>query len=156
LLGPVSACTHPSWYVNIDAVAGIYSSSKVAAKQISEISRVELQPLGVLIITAMVGAVHTPIHEKAGDLVLPAGSYYQNIKEVINDQRKGLKKPGSQEVDVMAANLVKDIVARRAGLVWRGGTATIVRYLSWLLPSTLFEYVVNCGRGLNEVCREEK
>jgi 1-acylglycerone phosphate reductase len=100
----------------------------------------------VLVITAMVGAVHTPIHEKAGELTIPA----------IKDQRKGLEKPGSQEVDVLAANLVKDIVARRAGLVWRGGTATIVRYLSWLLPSTLFEYVVNGGRKLNEVCRGEK
>jgi 1-acylglycerone phosphate reductase len=104
----------------------------------------------------MVGAVHTPIHEKAGELTIPAGSYYQNVQDTIKDQRKGLEKPGSQEVDVLAANLVKDIVARRAGLVWRGGTATIVRYLSWLLPSTLFEYVVNGGRKLNEVCRGEK
>jgi 1-acylglycerone phosphate reductase len=151
LLEPVNACTHPFWYVDINGVAGIYSSSKVAAKQISETSRVELQPLGVIVITAMVGAVHTPIHEKAGELVLPAGSYYQNVKDIINDQRKGLRKPGSQEVDVMAVNLVKDIVAKRTDLVWRGGTATIVRYLSWLLPSNLFEHVVNNGRGLNGV-----
>jgi 1-acylglycerone phosphate reductase len=104
----------------------------------------------------MVGAVHTPIHEKAGELDLPSGSYYQNVEQIINDQRKGLKKPGSQEVDVMAANLVKDIVARRAGLVWRGGTATVVRFLSWLLPSIIFEYVVNDGRGLDEVRIGEK
>jgi 1-acylglycerone phosphate reductase len=142
-------------YISTDVGVGIYSSSKVAAKQISDTLRVELQPLGVLVVTAMVGAVHTPIHEKAGELHLPAGSYYRNVRQIINDQRKGLKKPGSQEVDTMAANLVKDIVARRAGLVWRGGTATVVRYLS-MLPSNLFEYVVNGGRGLNDVCQGKK
>ncbi|KAG9520867.1 hypothetical protein KCU93_g7553, partial [Aureobasidium melanogenum] len=138
------------------AWSGVYSSSKVAAKQISETLRVEMEPLGVCVITAMVGAVHTPIHDKAGELVLPAGSYYQSVRETINDQRKGLKKPGSQEVDVTAKNLVGDIVAGRAGLVWRGGTATLVRYLGWLLPSGLFEHVVNDGRGLKEVHSGEK
>jgi 1-acylglycerone phosphate reductase len=104
----------------------------------------------------MIGAVHTPIHDKAGELVLPEGSYYQSVRETINDQRKGMKKPGSQQVDVTAKNLVNDIVAGRAGLVWRGGTATLVRYLVWLLPSGLFEHVVNDGRGLNKVHVEEK
>ncbi|KAI4727251.1 hypothetical protein E4T49_05015 [Aureobasidium sp. EXF-10728] len=138
------------------AWGGVYSSSKVAAKQISETLRVEMQPLGVNVITAMVGAVHTPIHDKAGELVLPAGSYYQSVRETINDQRKGLKKPGSQEVDITAKNLVGDIVVGRAGLVWRGGTATLVRYLGWFLPSSLFEHVVNDGRGLKEVYSGEK
>lgn len=115
-----------------------------------------MQPLGVTVITAMVGAVHTPIHDNAGELVLPVGSYYHNIRETINDQRKGLKKPGSQQVDVTAKKLVNDIVAGRAGLIWRGGFATLVRYLSWLLPSGLFEHIVNDGRGLKEVRVGEK
>jgi 1-acylglycerone phosphate reductase len=156
LLGEVREYTRPYLFVDTDAATGVYSSSKVAAKQISETLRVELQPLGVTVITAMVGAVHTPIHDKAGELVLPAGSYYQSVRETINDQRKGLKKPGSQEVDVTAKNLVNDIVAGRAGLVWRGGTATLVRYLGWLLPSGLFEHVVNDGRGLKQVHSGEK
>ena len=142
--------------MNTNTFVGIYSSSKVAAKQISETLRVEMQPLGVTVITAMVGAVHTPIHDKAGGLVLPTSSYFQSVNDIINDQRKGLKKPGSQDVDVMAKNLVNDIIARRAGLVWRGGTATLVRYLGWLLPSGLFEYIFNDGRGLRDVHLDEK
>ncbi|CAD0086137.1 unnamed protein product [Aureobasidium vineae] len=138
------------------AWGGVYSSSKVAAKQISETLRVKMQPLGVRVITAMVGAAHTPIHDKAGELVLPAGSYYQSVRQTINDQRQGLKKPGGQEVDVTAKNPVDDIVAGRAGLVWRGGTATLVHYLGWMLPSSLFERVVNDGRGLKEVHSGEK
>jgi 1-acylglycerone phosphate reductase len=152
----VSKHTHPTLCVDTNAAVGVYSSSKVAAKQISETLRIELQPLGVTVITAMIGAVHTPIHDKAGELVLPEGSYYQSVRETINDQRKGMTKPGSQQVDVTAKNLVNDIVAGRAGLVWRGGTATLVRYLVWLLPSGLFEHVVNDGRGLNKVHVEEK
>ncbi|RYP74976.1 hypothetical protein DL771_002624 [Monosporascus sp. 5C6A] len=40
---------------------GIYSSSKAAVKQLSEILRVELEPLGVRVVTALIGAVDTQI-----------------------------------------------------------------------------------------------
>ena len=116
----------------------------------------ELQPLGIRVITAMVGAVHTPIHDKAGELELPTDSYYQSIRNVINEQRLGRKKPGSQAAALTAKNLVHDIVAGRTGLIWRGGTATLVCYLGWLLPSSVFEYIVNDGRGLKEISVKEK
>lgn len=135
---------------------GIYSSSKAAMIQLSEILRVELAPLGVRVITAMVGAVTTPIHDKAGELNLPPGSYYQQIRDLINDIRKGSSKPGSQDVNVVAKNLVHDIIGGRSGLIWRGGTSSLSGYLSWLLPVGFWEKVVNGGRGLDQVKLEQK
>ncbi|KAI1375603.1 putative short-chain dehydrogenase/reductase [Hypoxylon crocopeplum] len=136
--------------------SGIYSSSKAAAKQMSEILRVELQPLGVRVITAMVGAVVTPIHDRAGELDLPAGSPYQNIRDLINDVRKGVHKPGAVKVEVASKALISDITSGKTGLVWRGGTASLSRYLGWLLPNGVWESVVNNGRGLNMVKPGEK
>lgn len=131
--------------------AGIYSSSKVAGKQLSETLRVELEPLGVRVSTAMVGAVHTPIHEKVGELNLPADSYYKQIREFINNQRQGLMQPNPQDVERTSKNLVHDILSGHTGLIWRGGWSTISRYISWLLPAMLFEGVINGGRGLPEL-----
>lgn len=136
-------------------ITGIYSSSKIAAKQIGETLRVELAPLGVHVVTVMCGAVHTPIHDKAGELTLPEGSYYRGAQDIIKNQRKGLMKPGSQQVDVTAQNIVADVLGGSNGVIWRGGTATLSRYLTWLLPTGLLERVVNKDRGLAQVKRAD-
>ncbi|KAI8626387.1 putative short-chain dehydrogenase/reductase [Xylariaceae sp. FL1651] len=146
---------------NFSSIAGemplcwssVYSSSKVAAKQMSECMRTELAPLGVRVVTAIVGAVHTPIHERAGELNLPAGSYYQNMRDHLNEVRKGTHKPGAVDPEVVCRELIADITGGKSGVIWRGGTATPVRYLSWLLPAGMWESIVNKGRGLEMVAK---
>ncbi|KAI0522145.1 putative short-chain dehydrogenase/reductase [Xylaria bambusicola] len=148
---------------NLGSIAGemplcwssVYVSSKAAAKQMSEVMRTELAPLGVRVITAIVGAVNTPIHQRAGELDLPVGSYYTNIRSQVNEVRKGTHKPGAVETDVVARELIDDIIGGKNGVTWRGGTATVVKYLSWLLPRGLWESVVNKGRGLEEVVKQD-
>ncbi|KAI8954530.1 putative short-chain dehydrogenase/reductase [Xylaria longipes] len=144
---------------NFSSIAGemplcwssIYSSSKAAAKQISECMRTEMAPLGVRVITGIIGAVHTPIHQRAGDLNLPEGSHYQSLRNHINEVRKGTTKPGAVDVTSVCKAIVSDIDGGKSGIVWRGGTAAAVRFLSWLLPNGLWESVVNNGRGLDKV-----
>ncbi|KAF2971904.1 hypothetical protein GQX73_g1746 [Xylaria multiplex] len=139
--------------VNFSSIAGVYSSSKAAAKQISECMRTELAPLGVRVITGIIGAVQTPIHQRAGDLVLSEGSYYQNLRDHINEVRKGTTKPGAVDVASVCKTIVSDVDGEKRGIVWRGGTAAAVRFLSWLLPNGLWESVVNKGRGLEQVVK---
>ncbi|KAI0142904.1 putative short-chain dehydrogenase/reductase [Xylariaceae sp. FL1272] len=147
--------------VNMSSIAGvmplswssIYSSSKAAAKQMSECMRTELAPLGVRVITGVIGAVHTPIHQRAGDLSLSDASYYGNLRDHINQVRQGSHKPGAVDPAILCKELVDDIVGGRTGIVWRGGTATSVRYLSWMLPESMWEKVVNNGRGLEKIVR---
>ncbi|KAI1263147.1 putative short-chain dehydrogenase/reductase [Xylariaceae sp. FL1019] len=147
--------------VNMSSIAGImplswssvYSSSKAAAKQMSECMRTELAPLGVRVITGIIGAVRTPIHKRAGDLSLSDGSYYSNLRDHINEVRQGSHKPGAVDPAILCEELVDDIVDGKTGIVWRGGTATGVRYLSWLLPDSIWEKVVNNGRGLDKIVR---
>lgn len=115
--------------------------------------RTEMAPLGVRVITAIVGAVHTPIHQRAGELNLPEGSYYAGMRDHINEVRKGTAKPGAVDVTTVCKTLVADIDGGKSGIVWRGGTATAVRFLSWLLPNGLWEHVVNNGRGLEQVTK---
>ncbi|KAI0185944.1 hypothetical protein EV127DRAFT_347236 [Xylaria flabelliformis] len=146
---------------NFSSIAGemplcwssIYVSSKSAAKKMSECMRTELAPLGVRVITAVVGAVHTPIHERAGDLNMPPTSYYQSLRDHINEVRRGTTKPGAVDTETVCRGLIADITGGKSGVVWRGGTATGVRLLSWLAPSSMWDSIVNNGRGLELVSR---
>ncbi|KAI1428719.1 putative short-chain dehydrogenase/reductase [Xylaria sp. FL1777] len=146
---------------NFSSIAGemplswssIYSSSKAAAKQISECMRTELAPLGVRVVTGMIGAVHTPIHERSGELKLPQNSHYESIRDHINEVRSGKTKPGAVDVTSVCKSIIKDIEGGKSGIVWRGGTATATCFLSWFLPSGLWEAVVNNGRGLEQVIK---
>ncbi|KAK0625508.1 putative short-chain dehydrogenase/reductase [Bombardia bombarda] len=135
------------------AYAGIYSSSKVAARRISETLRIELAPLGVRVITCMAGAIHTPIHTNAGELRLPEGSYYTVVRDTISKQREGAMKPGAQTPDVTAKSIVNDIVAGKSGEIWRGGLSSLVRYLAALVPGVL-EYIINGDKDLPLVKKE--
>ncbi|KAI1750393.1 putative short-chain dehydrogenase/reductase [Xylaria castorea] len=146
---------------NFSSIAGemplcwssIYVSSKAAAKKMSECMRTELAPLDVRVITAVVGAVHTPIHERAGELNMPPTSYYQSLRDHINEVRKGTTKPGAVDTETVCKGLIADITGGKSGVVWRGGTATGVRLLSWLAPSSIWDSIVNNGRGLELISR---
>ncbi|KAH6655889.1 putative short-chain dehydrogenase/reductase [Truncatella angustata] len=129
------------------AYAGIYSSSKIAAERLSDTLRIELAPLGVKVITGMIGAVQTPIHNNAGELQLPEDSYYQSVKGIISAQRQGEHKPGSQHRDAVAMSIVDDIVSGKSGNIWRGGLASVVRFLAAFMPAVL-EHIVNQNKGL--------
>ncbi|KAI1112001.1 putative short-chain dehydrogenase/reductase [Nemania sp. NC0429] len=122
-----------------------------AAKKMSECMRTELAPLGVRVITVVVGAFHTPIHERVGELNMPPSSYYQSLRDKINEVRKGTTKPGAVDTETVCKGLITDITGDKSGLVWRGGTATGVRILSWLAPSFIWDSIVNNGRGLELV-----
>ncbi|KAF1356168.1 putative short-chain dehydrogenase/reductase [Delphinella strobiligena] len=148
-IGSVAAIVPLPW-------SGIYGSSKAAAQLMSETLRLELKPLGVRVVTAVVGSVHTPIHENAGELHLPADSYYRQIRDTINNWRIGSMKPGSEVAHVTARNIVHDIIGGRIGLIWRGGFASSCRYLAWLLPARLVDYMVSQNRGLSDIKRTEK
>lgn len=65
-------------------------------------------------------------------------------------------KPGSEEAHVTARNIVNDIIGGRSGLIWCGGFASSCRYLAWLLPAGLIDYMVSQNRGLSDVKRGEK
>ncbi|KAI1501988.1 hypothetical protein F5X99DRAFT_428050 [Biscogniauxia marginata] len=64
----------------------------------------------------------------AGILDLPTGSYYRNIRDLINDIRMDLTKPGAVDVDIATRAIVYYITSSKSGIIWRGGTAFLTRY----------------------------
>ncbi len=118
---------------------------------ISETLKMELAPLGVRVVTAMVGAIGTQLYDNH-EASLPSDSYYKPIEETIKKQSRGeMQKPFNEPVDVTARNLVKDTLSGCRGQIWRGGEAGRASFLSWLVPTALRERVLHAGRGLNQL-----
>ncbi|KAG6358442.1 hypothetical protein INS49_014326 [Diaporthe citri] len=106
--------------------AGIYSSSKAAIAQMSDTLRIEMGPLGVRVVTVMVGSASTTIFDKpGGQLHLPETSYYRypGIEEMANKQRAEHKN-SCMSVDQLAPKLVKGILTGTKDPLWAGTFAT--------------------------------
>ncbi|KAK5122976.1 hypothetical protein LTR85_003542 [Meristemomyces frigidus] len=130
--------------------AGIFASSKAAVAHMSETMRLELEPLGVRVVTVMCGSADTPMFGKpGGQMNLPKTSYYHGIedaayKERMDHQAKAMK------VELLANKLVQDILGGAKGPIWRGAYASIVRFGSWAFP-TWINKMINAERGLRQV-----
>lgn len=128
---------------------GLYNSSKAATTFISETLKMELAPLGVRVVTAMVGAIGTQLYDNQEISSLPPGSYYEPIEDFIKRQARGeMQAPFNEPVDVTARNLVKDTLSGRRGQIWRGGEAGRASILSWLVPTSLREKILHADRGI--------
>ncbi|KAL5349194.1 hypothetical protein ACLOAV_005482 [Pseudogymnoascus australis] len=135
---------------------GTYSSSKAATTRISETLRLEMAPLGVRVVTVILGGVETtgnnPDNRK--ELVLPANSYYQKIAAIINRHQKGLVHTNKQNVDVVARNVVDDVLSGRSGFIRRGQASSLSWIFNTFLSYALTTYLANGESGLGELGRK--
>ncbi|KAI9689619.1 MAG: putative secondary metabolism biosynthetic enzyme [Bathelium mastoideum] len=116
-----------------------------------ETLKMELAPLGVRVVTAMVGAMETKLSDNR-EVSLPPGSYYKSIEGTIKKQSRGEMQVSLNEAaDVTARNLVKDTLSGRRGQIWRGGEAGRASVLSWLVPTALRERILNTERGIYQL-----
>ncbi|RYO90884.1 hypothetical protein DL766_009703 [Monosporascus sp. MC13-8B] len=119
--------------LNISSVAGAvcmawqgaYNSSKTAMTFLSETLRMEMRPLGVRVVTAMVGEVETEFYNH-DTFSLPPDSHYKSIEAIIRKQSTGEMQVNNEKAWVTARNLVNDVLSGRSGQVWRGGVAGTV------------------------------
>ncbi|KAH6855578.1 hypothetical protein B0I37DRAFT_58496 [Chaetomium sp. MPI-CAGE-AT-0009] len=133
--------------------SGTYSSSKAALWRMSEIMRLELEPLGVRVVTAVCGSVDTPMFNRPGGrMKLPKTSHYYDIQEMAQKERIS-HQSDSMNVDVFAEQVIRDILGGARGQVWRGSFAGLVRFASCLFPQGRVDKGCNQGKGLELVKR---
>lgn len=115
--------------------------------------RIEMEPLGVRVVTVMVGSASTPIFDKPdGQLHLPETSYYRypGVEEMAKKQRAEHKDAG-MSVDKLAPEIVKGILTGTKDPLWAGTFATTVRWAIWAYPRWFLDWSCNVGRGLEKV-----
>lgn len=118
---------------------------------ISESLRIELEPLGVRVLTVMLGQVGTQIYANSPLFQLPEGSPYEKIADTIARQSRGELNLNNEPAEVTARNLVRDTIDGRRGQIWRGGMAGTVYLTLWLLPTRLFEWILHLKRGVYDL-----
>ncbi|TKA66548.1 hypothetical protein B0A55_08497 [Friedmanniomyces simplex] len=143
---------------SIDAVlsmawAGIFASSKAAEARISETLRLELEPLGVRVVTVMSGSADTPMFGKpGGQSRLPKTSYYYDAQDAANKERMDHQSKATK-VEVLAEKLVEEVLGGAKGHIWHGAFASLVRFMTWAFPTWYVDRLVNAERGLGQVKR---
>ncbi|KAI0976273.1 putative short-chain dehydrogenases/reductase [Xylaria arbuscula] len=132
---------------------GAYSSSRAATTSISEALRVEMAPLGVRVVTVILGGVATTGNDPAlkGQLELPANSYYQKIRDIINRTYRAEIFPKKHNVDVAANNIINDLLKGGSIFIRRGEGSSLSWISNAFLPHGLFTSMINGDAGLTEL-----
>lgn len=110
--------------VMIGSVAGVvpyvfgsvYNASKAALHAYSNTLRVELEPLGVKVITIVTGGVKSRISRVAR--ALPENSYYRPLNELFK-RRQGHSQEGAMSNEDYARSVVRQVLHRAGPWPWR-------------------------------------
>ena len=121
----------------LSSVLGLYHSSKAAVTILSETLRLELAPLGVRVITAMLGSVESNFHTDDAWRGLPASSLYKSVEAQVTRTAAGQAGPKKEGVGEFAARFADDITNGASGQVWRGAMAQTTRFMAYHAPMSL-------------------
>ncbi|KAF2828417.1 NAD(P)-binding protein [Ophiobolus disseminans] len=117
----------------------IYNGSKAALITAGEGWRLELAPLGVRVITLVTGGVATKFLTNLEPLVLPEGSYYTSIKDMIEEHPEHI--PFGMDPGTFALSVLRRVEKGYTGKYWVGGATCIARIAMLLFPQFALDQI---------------
>ena len=94
-----------------------------------------MAPLGVSVVTLLVGNVNTPFYANQPSLELPQNSYYLAVKSTIARWATGEASPKGTSADEFAESVMDDVVGvKKGGVVWKGPNSFAVWFVTRCLP----------------------
>ena len=149
-IGSVAGCIPYAW-------GSVYNASKAALHSYSAALRVEVAPLGVHVITVITGGVKSRIARVKR--TLQNDSAYKVLEDDYQKRQTHSQDVG-METEVYAKEVVKKVLEAEGWLwrtktIWAGGSAGTVRWLSWILPEIVSEWVISRMFGFNKLQRVE-
>lgn len=147
--------------VQIGSVAGyipyawgsIYGASKAALHSYSAVLRIEVAPLGVHVITVVTGGVKSRIARVKRSL--QEDSAYKELEDDYRRRQVHSQKVG-METDLYAKEVVRKVLEAdgwlwRTRTIWAGGSSGTVRWLRWILPDVVSEWVLSRMFGFHKL-----
>jgi NAD(P)-dependent dehydrogenase (short-subunit alcohol dehydrogenase family) len=132
--------------------AGAYCASKAALHALSDAMRLELEPLGIRVVTLRPGYVSSRFGDTASKSVTgldQADSPYQPIRDFI-EQRAMTSQDGAMDTDVFARRTVDALLRRRPPhVIGHGPKSFLLPALSWLLPLEATDWILRRKFGLS-------
>ena len=127
------------------AWGSIYNASKAALHSYSAVLRVEIAPLGVHVITVITGGVKSRIARVKR--CLNEDSVYKGLEDDYQKRQTHSQKMG-METELYAKEVVRKVLEAEGWLwktrtIWAGGNAGTVRWLGWILPEIITEWIMS-------------
>ena len=104
---------------------------------ISDTLRLELAPFNVIVVTVNTGAVSTNALSTGLNFKLPPTSRYKSIEKEIAGRAVGDDGTPRMEPMAYAERVVGDVLGGASRQIWRGGYASIVRFMSSWFPASI-------------------
>ncbi|KAI5356608.1 putative short-chain dehydrogenase/reductase SDR, NAD(P)-binding domain superfamily [Septoria linicola] len=134
-----------------------YGASKAAVANLGETMRLELEPLGVRVITVVTGTIETKLHENEKLAELPESSYYLPLGHWLKERKAGTNRPKGMAVEDYARLLVDKVEKGQSGKIFVGPLTPLFVWLEWWMPTWIWDkFMLMSGPpSQNELIREE-
>ncbi|KAJ5607126.1 hypothetical protein N7537_003745 [Penicillium hordei] len=154
----LQAAQNGSTLVNVCSISGFlyapwmsaYNASKAALMSWSETLRLELQPFNIRVISLVTGSVATNVMSHS-ELTLPENSLYQKALSEIQLRGVGKDVSNKSAPAAFAREVVKDVLGGATGPVWRGAMASMVKFMSKYMPTSVLDRAMKGGTGLDKL-----
>ena len=132
--------------------AGVYCASKAALHALSDAMRMELDPLGVRVVTVQPGGIESKFGDNAEhEIQFPDGSLYANIAKFIQGRAK-MSQVGATPADVFAKTVVSHLLDKTANPICRAGKQSArLPMLKLILPTKTLDSKMRKLFGLNQL-----
>lgn len=107
---------------------------------LSETLRLELEPLGVNVITIIAGIINSNFHANLGDpetFKLPVESKYKSMEGIIQGMLKGGGLAAASTAESFAEEVVRDVLGGKTGKTYSGALAWSAKWAVWWFPQWL-------------------
>ena len=130
--------------------AGAYCASKAAVHSLSDAMRLEMEPLGIKVITLQPGGVISRFGDTATEgISLCKDSFYAPIKSAI-EERARIGQVGSMDADEFARIVTNDLLADNPPAIIRHAINSIkLPAIRWLLPVSTQDKILRKKFKLN-------
>ncbi|KAL2811228.1 hypothetical protein BJX63DRAFT_399473 [Aspergillus granulosus] len=130
-----------------------YNASKAAVASYSDTLRIELEPLGIKVVTLFMGEVKTRLMSPEAIFIRP-DSIYSDVSEKVKERSQNHAK-NSMAPEEFAAEVVKEIMVKspahgKGEYLWKGTNAWLVWFLDAVGGKKVFDGTVKKLVGLDK------
>jgi 1-acylglycerone phosphate reductase len=131
----------------------IYHASKAALHMYSDCMRIELEPFGVKVVTAVTGGVQSNIVVNAAPrFKLIEGTIYENVRSFMEQRLNTSQGAGTCPRDVYARSVVSQTLrSNPPPRIWKGAFATMIRLLNIFAPYWLTARIMSRRFGIDKM-----
>lgn len=127
--------------------ASAYNASKAAVASYSDTLRLELQPLGVRVVTLYMGEVSTPLMA-VENIRFGPDSIYAEVEDAVKSRTTTHLEKTMPPAE-FARQVVSELVGGYKPYLWKGTNAFTVWLLNAIGPRTIFDSTLIKGAGLD-------